>query len=65
MKKYKVKIKKIYIYNKKIKINYIIYIYKEKERKYTLCETGAGVPLKKFFIYWFDCNFKHQLNIRF
>jgi hypothetical protein len=62
-KKYKLKLEKIYMYNKKIKVSYTIY--EKKDRKYTLCATGAGVPLKEFFIYWFECNFKHQFNIRF
>ena len=62
-KKYKLKLEKIYMYNKKMKISYTIY--EKKDGKYISCATGAGISLKDFLLYWFDCKFKHQINLRF
>ena len=51
------------MYNKKIRVIYTIY--EKKDGKYISRASGAGISLKEFFIYWFDCKFKHQINIRF
>ena len=54
IKKYKIKITKIYIFEKQIKICYNIYVKNNKKSKYTLYMQGAGLSVKDFLIYWFN-----------
>lgn len=65
MKKYKIKIRKLYFYNKKIKVLYEVYVKESKNSNYISCGCGAGVSLRDFISYWFNYKFKSKDTIKF
>ena len=65
MKKYKIKITKIYIFEKQIKFCYNIYVKNNKKSKYILYMQGAGLSVKDFLIHWFNYIILKEPTIRF
>lgn len=64
MKKYKIKITKIYTYNKKKKLIYEIY-QKQKDKTYRLVQHGGGISIKDFLEIWFYTKILHKELIKF
>lgn len=64
MNKYKMKIIKIYKYDKKIKFTYEIYE-KQNDKSYLKIANGSGINILDFLETWFNITFLHKIIIRF
>ena len=64
MNKYKIKITKIYKYDKKTKFAYEIYE-KQNDKSYLKVVNGSGISILNLLKIWFNITFFHKFIIRF